>query len=424
MDLINRLQHELAHELRVINGSMGKIDMLKRILAEESETVLDSKSAVNVGNEGKAEGKEDVRMVVEGGEGETVDKEAGEGERGKEEAVEEKDDEDEDDEDFAALMDEDNEIATVCFGVNGEMAKASSAGKKRMRKQQAQERGGKMAKKGCGDEAKALVGMETEAETEAETGAETEAGTSVRNVAPAEGVVTGSKRAAGEVGCSEEDQIGWESEEEPAGAEEEEGVEAAGGESVEELELERLPVGITKIKFKEGHRTSENRFEPRLPNGTRLNRMKLGPQKSVYLAVYRQQMVICGLKKKGYLAADYPCMFAERQFRPETIEPMEYYIGQIEKAREKSELKKKEQEQREEELAREAAAAAAASGKESAEGSAEASEAQIAEGSAAQSTQASAVEREAQHGGGVVVSRFFLDDLRFVPRPASGVRDA
>lgn len=418
MDLINRLQQELAHELRVVNGSMGKIDMLKRILAEESETVLDSKSAVSVGNEGNEGGKEEVGMAVKGGEGETVDQEAGVGERGNDEAAEEKDDEDDDDEDFAALMDEDNEIATVCFGVNGVTTKASSGGKKRKRKQKAQEGGGKMPRKGGGDEAEARAGMEKEAETET--------GTSVWNVAPAETLVTGGKHAAVEGGCSEEEHAGWESEEEPAGAEEEGGMGAAGGESVEELELERLPVGITKIKFKEGHRKSENRFEPRLPNGTRLNRMKLGPQKSVYLAVYRQQMVICGLKKKGYLAADYPCMFAERQFRPETIEPMEYYVGQIEKAREKSELKKKEQEQREEELAREAAAAAAAaaSGKESAEGSAEASAAQIAEASAAQSTQASAVEREAQHGGAAVVSRFFLDDLRFVPRPASGVRDA
>ena len=414
MDLINRLQQELAHELRVVNGSMGKIDMLKRILAEESETVLDSKSAVDVGNEGKVEGKEEVGMAVEGGEGETVDQEAGVGERGKDEAAEEKDDEDDDDEDFAALMDEDNEIATVCFGVNGVIPQASSGGKKRKRKQKTQEGGGKIPRKGGGDEAEACVGMEKKAETGAETEEETETGTSVRNVAPAERLVTGGKRAAGEGGCSEEDHAGWESEEEPAGAEEEGGVEAAGGESVEELELERLPVGITKIKFKEGHRKSENRFEPRLPNGTRLNRMKLGPQKSVYLAVHRQQMVICGLKKKGYLAADYPCMFAERQFRPETIDPMEYYVGQIEKAREKSELKKKEQEQRAEELAREAAAAAeaAVSGKESAEGS--------AEGSA----EASAVRQQEGHGSAAVVSRFFLDDLRFVPTPGSGVRDA
>ena len=168
-------------------------------------------------------------------------------------------------------------------------------------------------------------------------------------------------------------------------------------------------MGITKLKYKEGQRRSENRFEPRLPNGTRLNRMKLGPQKSVYLAVFRQQMVMCGLKKAGYLAPDYPCMFSERQFQPETIAPMEYYVGQIEKAREKNELKKKEEQQRVEELAREAAASAAQS--------AEASAAQSAEASA----KASAEEHEAEYGGTAVVSRFFLDDLRFVPTPASGV---
>lgn len=103
------------------------------------------------------------------------------------------------------------------------------------------------------------------------------------------------------------------------------------------VELRKFKASALKVKAEEDSRMpsgvtikKNGKYETRMPERAKLNRMKIQPQDSVYLAVHRQQQVIAGLKQVGKLHAAYPCMFLKPS--PEIMREMPQILARIEES--------------------------------------------------------------------------------------------